>query len=692
MTDPENKEKTTTPYSMSLEWLKLHKDTMPPDVLACIYASFETSRSINEHGKLPKKSTGTHIELLKKMGIIASSEKFSPKTQGKNNEDGKKLSSSEIEEKLKKAIEETKKKIELCKKNTKSGHNKLKKLQNEQKKLEGKLMKLGKQKIEQIVLEEEKKLEDPEYVKQEIERIENEDEIFDDEIKNQDEPQFKPISEHMFDEPAVFAKEIKTIFDLNNETKNSISGKIKCFYANRTKFNIDFSVVKEHQLVEQVYSYEQDKLFTAKIPDIGPKGFRITYDTISFLVVMVNCYYIPINRVSKMLCSHGNAAFGSSSICRYLEYFAECFFPIYMQLFEDLSETKVLNCDDTSTKTIETINRIKDQKDEKSSDLKSDKKVQLDPDAKISLFDRTEEELGFTSQLKSGIGPKKKLNVSCLIGKSDEMDFKSYIVFYRTHLGSCGNLIEKLLEYRKPENSTIKIQSDLSETNYPAEKKEILQKNDTNNPSNVIEQEKQNKKVPKFVIEIFGCLPHARRPFFKYKDLDPELCNKILEEFQMIAVTEGMFKELVYEDEFIFYTRLSQEMPRLKKISELCQKILAKWPPTSELGKAANYFINNYPIITKYIYHSEISSTNNVAERALRGEKLMLSSSKFRSSEKGRVIYDINRTMVATCNAAGAPVKEYSAHIMKHKDEVKKNPQNFTPYAYVKMMQKIETP
>ena len=272
------------------------------------------------------------------------------------------------------------------------------------------------------------------------------------------------------------------------------------------------------------------------------------------------------------------------------------------------------------------------------------------------------------------------------------MDFKSYIVFYRTHLGSCGNLIEKLLEYRKPENSTIKIQSDLSETNYPAEKKEILQKNDTNNPSNVIEQEKQNKKVPKFVIEIFGCLPHARRPFFKYKDLDPELCNKILEEFQMIAVTEGMFKELVYEDEFIFYTRLSQEMPRLKKISELCQKILAKWPPTSELGKAANYFINNYPIITKYIYHSEISSTNNVAERALRGEKLMLSSSKFRSSEKGRVIYDINRTMVATCNAAGAPVKEYSAHIMKHTDEVKKNPQNFTPYAYVKMMQKIETP
>ena len=84
--------------------------------------------------------------------------------------------------------------------------------------------------------------------------------------------------------------------------------------------------------------------------------------------------------------------------------------------------------------------------------------------------------------------------------------------------------------------------------------------------------------------------------------------------------------------------------------------------------------------------------SKNPSTRTIGFEKLMLSSSKFRSSEKGRVIYDINRTMVATCNAAGAPVKEYSAHIMKHKDEVKKNPQNFTPYAYVKMMQKIETP
>lgn len=679
----EDKEKNTTQYMQSLAWLEENKNKIPKEVLECIYCSFDTSKILNEQGRLPKKNSSIQIELLKKMGIIPSSEKFSPKTYGKNKDEDKKLSGTELEENLKRKLVETKNKIKLCQKNTKSGYTQLAKLKNEQKKIEGKLMELDKKRIEQMILEEEKKLEDPNYLKKEIERIENEEELSNDEVKVPDEPQFEPISENMFDEPAVFARETTRIFNLEDEIKNTISGKIKKFYDERIKFNIDFAVIKEHQLLEQVYSYEQDKLFIAKIPDIGPKGFRVTYETISFLVVMVNSYYIPINRVSKMLCSHGNAAFGSSSICRYLEYFAECAFPIYMQLFEDLSETKVLNCDDTSTKTIETKNRINDQKNNEATlELKLDQSIPSAPATKNNLFDQIEKELGFTSKLKNGIGLKKKLNVSCLIGKSNEMDSKSYIVFYRTHLGSCGNLIEKLLEFRKPENKTIKIQSDLSDTNYPEEK------NETINSSDKVEQ---NKKIPKFIIEKFGCLPHARRPFFKYKDLDPELCNEILDEFQMIAVTENMFKELGFADEYIFYTRFSQERPRLKKILELCQKILAKWPPSSELGKAANYFINNYPTLTKYIHHSEISSTNNVAERALRGEKLMMNSSKFIFSENGRAIYDINRTMIATCNAAGAPIKEYSTHIMKNKEEVKKNPHNFTPYAYVKMLQKTET-
>lgn len=691
MAGQDKKEKIPTPYSNSLDWLNLNKDIIPQAVLECIYASFETSKNLNENGRLPKKNIGTQIELLKKMGIIPSSEKFSPKTKGKNDAEVKKLTFSEKEEKLKKAIEETKKKIELCTKNTKSAHTKLAKLKNEQKKLEGELMEIGKQKIEEMILAEEKKLEDPDYLKKELERIENEEDLSSHEIRVPDEPQFIPVSENLFAEPAVFAKETTTFFKLKDEIKNSIPGKIKTFYDERIKFNIEFSVIKEHQLVEKVYSYEHDSLFIAEVPNIGPKGFRVTYDTISFLVVMASSYYIPINRISKMLSSHGGAAFGTSSICRYLKYFAECALPIYMQLFEDLSETKVLNCDDTSTKTIETTKRVDAQKNgEKNPESQVDKKIFLDPEAKISLFDQVESELGFTSQLKNGSGPKKKLNVSCLMGKSDEKDFRSYIVFYRAHLGSCSNLIEKLLEYRSPKNKTIKIQSDLSDTNYPEVELEAEVKTENNGENKISDSSATVEKKPKFIIEKFGCLAHARRPFFKYKDLDPELCNKILEEFQMIAVVEGMFKELGRADEHIFYARFAQERPRLKKIFELCEEILKKWPPKSELGKAASYFIENNSTIIKYIHHSEIASTNNVLERAVRGEKLMINSAKFRFSENGRVVFDILRTIIATCNAAGVPIKEYSSHIMKHRDEAKENPQDFTPFAYAKAMEEAK--
>ena len=328
MTNPENKNTNSTQFSDTLACLESSIELIPKEVLECIYGGFNILKSLTEKGKLPKNNIGIQIDLLKKMGIIPSSEKFSARTQGKNKEEIKELSSSELEEKLKNDLKANKIKIEHCQKNTKSSWIALIKLRNEQKRIEGKLMELDKAKIEKMVLDEEKRLENPEDLRNKLEQIEREENIPDEELKVPTEPKLEPISEKMFEEPAVFAKETTTIFNLEDEVKNSITGKIKTFYSERTKFNIEFSVIKEHHLVEQIYSYEQDNLFTAKVKNLGPKGFRVTYETISFLVVMISCYYIPINRISKMLCSHGKAAFGSSSICRYLKYFAQCILPV----------------------------------------------------------------------------------------------------------------------------------------------------------------------------------------------------------------------------------------------------------------------------------------------------------------------------------------------------------------------------
>lgn len=646
-------------FSRAMAWLEESIELIPKDIFECLSGSLDILHQLNEKGSLPKKNIGMQIEFLKKMGILSSSEKsasIKEATVGDN------LESLDFE-KLSKDLIRNKNELTRAHQNTKKSFKEISKLKNEQKIIKGKLeeIKIKKSEIEEHFLKKENLLENSDYSKQQCE--EEDDDISEEEFKVPNEPQFEPIAEKMFEEPAAFSSETKIICKLEDVILNSIEGKTKTFYSERTRFHIDFSVVKQKYLVEQVYSFKPENLFTANIPDIGPKGLRVTYDTIAFLVLMVNSYYIPINRLSKMLRSNGNAAFGTASICRYLKIFAECALPIYLHLFDEISETKVLNCDDTSTRTLETMKRIEIQKNDTEQTNIGNKGVfknNIVLDKELSLFQQVEEKLGFTSKLKNSDGLKKKLNVSCLIGKSIETDYKSYIIFYRTHLGSCGNLIEKLLEIRRPENKILKIQSDLSDTNYP------------------------QRFTEKFEIEKFGCLPHSRRAFFKYRQLDLENCDKILHEFKQIAIFEKILKETGLTETYIFTIRFAHIRPCLQKILIICKQMLKKHAPKSELGKAANYFINNYDTIFKYIHHPEIQSSNNISERALRGEKLMLNASKFKKTENGRVIYDICRTLVATCNAAKIPIKEYIVFIMKNKNDVADNPHKYTPYEFAK--------
>jgi hypothetical protein len=84
----------------------------------------------------------------------------------------------------------------------------------------------------------------------------------------------------------------------------------------------------------------------------------------------------------------------------------------------------------------------------------------------------------------------------------------SRIVIYSSSFGGFGNILESILKYRKKENKELIILSDLSSTNYP--------------------------KCPEtelFNIHYAGCSAHARRPFKRYYDQDPDLCEFMLAEF-----------------------------------------------------------------------------------------------------------------------------------------------------------------
>lgn len=101
--------------------------------------------------------------------------------------------------------------------------------------------------------------------------------------------------------------------------------------------------------------------------------------------------------------------------------------------------------------------------------------------------------------------------------------------------------------------------------------------------------------------------------------------------------------------------------------------------------------VNHFDALTLYLKYPELEYTNNGRERALRIEKCMLSSSKFRKTKRGRVTLDILRTINATCTAAGVDLVDYLRFVFIYSTELTDHPENFTPHAFARSLDPKKT-
>ncbi|MBC7530917.1 MAG: hypothetical protein H7318_05005, partial [Oligoflexus sp.] len=246
--------------------------------------------------------------------------------------------------------------------------------------------------------------------------------------------------------------------------------------------------------VETVTDPRKGKSVTASTDDIGPPNTRVTWIGIANTIIAVIGYAIPINRLAKMLMA-SNRYFTSSRLCSQLKLPAELFAPIYTCLGEQLPDSDILLGDDTKARVIE-INRA----------LKNGGELGEAPEG--SLIAKISESFGRVFKKKRGKGSKRSLNVSVVIGKTDANDPRSYIFFFRSHLGSLGDILSKMLETRSPRKKKLTLLSDLATTNLFT-----------------------TSLYQKFDIIHAGCAAHARRPFFRQKEKDPKLCYWMLSAF-----------------------------------------------------------------------------------------------------------------------------------------------------------------
>jgi hypothetical protein len=467
-------------------------------------------------------------------------------------------------------------------------------------------------------------------------------------IKVAEQLEFAMPAELMFSEPSSLRSDEEHKEKVERIVEFGREKGLQSTYDYTKRVDLKIMVTDTTHQVETVTDPKTGVSVRASMAHVGPEGFQLTWGAIANLVKLHVGFAIPINRLAMLI---GQPEFTSGKICRILHYIALNLLPIYLCLIEDLSDAEIISGDDTKTKVIE-----------------------LDSPEEDTLAKAIDEMLGFAQAKKNGDGAKTGLNVSLLVGRGKKEDPRSTIRFFRTHLGSVGDLLSQALEMRSPKSGPLIFQGDLSTTNLPS-----------------------HELMKRFDLTIAGCGAHARRPFWRYKDEDGAFCYFMLRGFLALSDIETRIGNLGRTREAILklrgrYAKWVWQALRNRCIAVTTGQIPGRatyrkdctpdiWPPGHELHRAAMYVINHFEELTRYLYNPYLQYTNNGIERALRIEKCMLSGSKFRKTRNGRAVLDVLRTINATCTAAQVDLTAYIRYVFAHLPDLRENPKNYSPFA-----------
>lgn len=468
------------------------------------------------------------------------------------------------------------------------------------------------------------------------------------------EPELTPPPEKVFTTSAGGAETEAERRRVNRERDFIVKKGLHSSYDKTVRYNLALTVTKTTYEVETVTDPETGHSVRAAMDDVGPAGSQLTWSAIATVIKLVVGFAIPVNRLSLII---GSPQFSSGKMCRMMETVATWLVPIYLYLADALSDAAILSGDDSPTKVIEVAD----------SPPKGGRE---------RLHEKIDSRLDWRHARVDGKGDKKVLNVSLVMGKTNALDYRSTVCFFRSHFGNVGNLLSRILESRSPKSGPLTFQGDLSSANLPGR--------DTREHIEVIPA---------------GCGAHARRPFWRYRGDDEDFCYFMLRGFLNLTVVENMIDRAGRSKANVLHFRQKYARWIWTAMRNRCIAAMTgvpptpscmpayhgvlphRWPPDTKLHNAASYVVNNYEALTRYLDDPRLEPTNNGRERGLRAEKAMLVSSKFRKTRNGRAVLDVLRTMNATCTAAGVDLADYLRHVFTHRHEIADHPDRHTPYA-----------
>lgn len=420
------------------------------------------------------------------------------------------------------------------------------------------------------------------------------------------------------------------------------------------------------------------KILSASCESDGPDNMNITWEGLANTLILILAYAVPMERIGRMI---GNPYFSASNISRWIRKVAWKLLPIYLHLFEKMREADIFYMDDTNTKVDEMTKLaqkgklISDIEADKINDEIEDEIAETSAKNKKSLAPLVEEiknVMGRVAELKQSKGENKtKYNTSCINFQLDSNDSRSSVVFFRTHYGSCANLLSNSLglsNNKEVVGKKIYIVSDMSTTNLLSEEIEKT-----------------------FNVKHCGCYHHARRYVKKFETMDEELAYYLLLQFLKIE-KEEYFARLAPVTEKKIQDARDRCRDIWEEIIDVVSTVLkgeahprAKnkiWQKGDQPYNSCEYIFNHKESLMIYLDVPKLSGVNTFVERAFRPMKRILDSCYLRKSEESQVAFDILRTFAASSECSGLKFKDYLLKVMTASDEeIKSNPQNFLPYS-----------
>jgi transposase len=160
-----------------------------------------------------------------------------------------------------------------------------------------------------------------------------------------------------------------------------------------------------------------------------------------------------------------------------------------------------------------------------------------------------------------------------------------------------------------------------------------------------------------------GCLAHARRKLVALQDMDCRVAYPLtliarLYRIEHLADARG----LAPDDRVAL--RRERSAPVLETLHRWCGLTRAQEPPSTDLAKAAGYFVNHWQALSRFLEDGRIDLDNNLCESQLRdialGRKNFLFAGSHLAARRAAGLYSLLRT----CAQYGVPPLPYLTEIL----------------------------